>query len=37
MFHLINSKDMNGGKTAILKWQDEKFYNALSGEKFCYT
>ena len=26
-------KDMNGGKTAILKWQDEKFYNALSGEK----
>ena len=28
-------KDMNGGKTAILKWQDEKFYNALSGEKFA--
>ena len=28
-------KDMNGGKTAILKWQDEKFYNALSGKKFA--
>ena len=28
-------KDMNGGKTAILKWQDEKFYNALSGGKFA--
>ena len=28
-------KDMNGSKTAILKWQDEKFYNALSGEKFA--
>ena len=28
-------KDMNGGKTAILKWQDEKFYNALSNEKFA--
>ena len=28
-------KDMNGGKTAILKWQDEKFYNALNGEKFA--
>ena len=28
-------KDMNGGKTAILKWQDEKFYNALNGGKFA--
>ena len=28
-------KDMNGGKTAVLKWQDEKFYNALSGGKFA--
>ena len=28
-------KDMNGGKTAVLKWQDEKFYNALSGKKFA--
>ena len=28
-------KDMNGGRTAILKWQDEKFYNALSGGKFA--
>ena len=28
-------KDMNGGKAAILKWQDEKFYNALSNEKFA--
>ena len=28
-------KDMNGGKTAILKWQDEKFVNALSGGKFA--
>ena len=28
-------KDMNGGKTGILKWQDEKFYNALSGKKFA--
>ncbi|MDQ7313647.1 CshA/CshB family fibrillar adhesin-related protein, partial [Stenotrophomonas sp. Sm10] len=28
-------KDMNGGRTAILKWQDEKFYNALSGKKFA--
>ena len=28
-------KDMNGGKTAILKWQDEKFYNALSSGKFA--
>ena len=28
-------KDMNGGKTAILKWQDEKFVNALNGEKFA--
>ncbi|MDB6185328.1 GEVED domain-containing protein [Gemella haemolysans] len=26
---------MNGGKTAVLKWQDEKFYNALSGKKFA--
>jgi len=28
-------KDMNGGKTGVLKWQDEKFYNALSGKKFA--
>ena len=28
-------KDMNGGKKAILTWQDEKFYNALSGKKFA--
>ena len=28
-------KDMNGGKTAILKWQDEKFVNALNGGKFA--
>ena len=28
-------KDMNGGKTAVLKWQGEKFYNALSGGKFA--
>ena len=27
-------KDMNGGKTALLKWQDEKFVNALNGGKF---
>ena len=32
---LYEFKDMNGGKTAILKWQDEKFYNALSGKKFA--
>ena len=28
-------KDLNGGKTAILKWQDEKFVNALNGGKFA--
>ena len=28
-------KDMNGGRTAILKWQDEKFVNALNGGKFA--
>ena len=28
-------KDMNGGKTALLKWQDEKFVNALNGGKFA--
>ena len=26
---------MNGGKTALLKWQDEKFVNALNGGKFA--
>ena len=28
-------KDLNGGKAAILKWQDEKFVNALNGGKFA--
>ena len=28
-------RDMNGGRTAILKWQDEKFVNALNGGKFA--
>ncbi len=28
-------KDLNGGKTAILRWQDEKFVNALNGGKFA--
>ena len=28
-------KDMNGGKAALLKWQDEKFVNALNGGKFA--
>ena len=32
---LYEFKDMNGGKKAILTWQDEKFYNALSGKKFA--
>ena len=27
--------NLNGGRTAILKWQDEEFYNALSGGKFA--
>ena len=28
-------KDLNGGKAAVLKWQDEKFVNALNGGKFA--
>ena len=28
-------KDLNGGKTGILKWNDEKFVNALNGGKFA--
>ena len=28
-------KDMNGGKNGILKWNDEKFVNALNGGKFA--
>ena len=28
-------KDLNGGKAAVSKWQDEKFVNALNGGKFA--
>ena len=28
-------KDLNGGKAAISTWQDDKFINALNGEKFA--